>query len=250
MIREPMIRQEIGHSNRFQWRGTNVSRLEGFTDAVFGFALTLLVVSLEVPQTYDELLGIVAGFIPFASSFVIFSTIWYLHYIYFRRYGLEDGVTIVLNFILVFVVLFYVYPLKFLFTLFSRLERNALPVVHLPGGQVRRIIEPQQFGSLFTLYGLGLASIFLVFTLFYLHAYRSRERLNLNPLEVNDTLESLYCYLGTIAVSLTSVAVVKAGGGFGFQWAWLSYCSLPAVMTLIGAVMGRKRRKLEARLKK
>ena len=29
--------------------GCEVSRIEGFSDAVFGFALTLLVVSLEVP---------------------------------------------------------------------------------------------------------------------------------------------------------------------------------------------------------
>ena len=34
-------------------RHRDVSRLEGFSDAVFGFALTLLVVSLEVPETMD-----------------------------------------------------------------------------------------------------------------------------------------------------------------------------------------------------
>jgi len=31
-----------------------VLRIEGLADAVFGFALTLLVVSLEVPNTFDE----------------------------------------------------------------------------------------------------------------------------------------------------------------------------------------------------
>ena len=33
-------------------RAYEVSRIEGFSDAVFGFALTLLVVSLEMPETH------------------------------------------------------------------------------------------------------------------------------------------------------------------------------------------------------
>ena len=38
-------------------RGREVSRIEGFSDAVFGFALTLLVVSLEVPESFADLVG-------------------------------------------------------------------------------------------------------------------------------------------------------------------------------------------------
>jgi hypothetical protein len=40
----------------FRWRGGEISRIEGFSDAVFAFAVTLLVVSLEVPETFSELL--------------------------------------------------------------------------------------------------------------------------------------------------------------------------------------------------
>src|ERR1700721_919783 len=36
----------------FRWRSGVITRLEAFRDVVFGFPITLLVVSLEVPQTY------------------------------------------------------------------------------------------------------------------------------------------------------------------------------------------------------
>ena len=94
-----------------------MSRVDGFSDVVFGFALTLLVVSLEVPKSYGELHELIRGFIPFAVSFLLLMTIWYAHFQFFRRFGLHDMGTIVLNAALLFVVLFYVYPLKFLFSL-------------------------------------------------------------------------------------------------------------------------------------
>jgi hypothetical protein len=48
MIRESLISNGIGHSTDFRWRGHEITRIEGLSDAVFAFAVTLLVVSLEV----------------------------------------------------------------------------------------------------------------------------------------------------------------------------------------------------------
>src|SRR5438034_9670893 len=94
-----------------------VSRIEGFSDAVFAFAVTLLVVSLEVPHTFEELWLAMHQFFAFAICFALLFQVWWRHYNFFRRYGLEDAPTIVLTGILLFVVLFYVFPLKFVFTL-------------------------------------------------------------------------------------------------------------------------------------
>jgi uncharacterized membrane protein len=52
MIREKLIDKGIGDNKKLRWRSHEISRSEGLSDAVFGFAVTLLVVSLEVPKTY------------------------------------------------------------------------------------------------------------------------------------------------------------------------------------------------------
>ena len=96
--------------------GREVSRIEGFSDAVFGFALTLLVVSLEVPDNFDGLKEIMRGFVPFAATFALVCWIWFEHYAFFRKFDAEDALTIFLNCVLLFLVLFFVYPLKFVFS--------------------------------------------------------------------------------------------------------------------------------------
>jgi hypothetical protein len=46
MIRGKLIEKEIGRGGKFRWRSHEISRIEGLSDAVFAFAITLLVVSL------------------------------------------------------------------------------------------------------------------------------------------------------------------------------------------------------------
>src|SRR5438105_14902056 len=105
MFREPV--------DGFRWRSHEITRVEGFSDAVFGFALTLLIVSLEVPKTSTELLATMRGFGAFVVTFMILARLWYSQFTFFRRYALEDRVTITLNLVLLFTVLFFVSPLKF-----------------------------------------------------------------------------------------------------------------------------------------
>src|SRR3954447_6873686 len=115
LLRESLMKkqQEAG----FRWRGGEIARIEGLSDAVFAFAVTLLVVSLEVPKTFNELAAMMRGFLPFAISFALLMQVWHEQNRYFRRYNLQDSTSTILNWILLFVVLFYVYPLKFLWSL-------------------------------------------------------------------------------------------------------------------------------------
>ena len=108
----------------FRLRGHQVTRIEALSDVVFGFALTLLGVSAEVPKTFDQLLEIMREFPAFAICFAILISLWHDHYRFFRRYGLQDSPTIFLNSLLLFIVILYVYPLKFLFSLLVILSRH------------------------------------------------------------------------------------------------------------------------------
>ena len=185
-------------------RGENreITRLEGFSDAVFGFALTLLVVSLEVPRTYAELMNAMRGFGAFAVCFAIVSWIWYEHNLFFRRYGLQDGYTIVLNLLLLFVVLFYVYPLKFVFSmLLGGLFRSAQPTGP-------NTVETG--ATLMLIYSAAVFVLFLIFALLYANALRHRAELELDRFGVFDAQTSVWRHLLTAAVALVSILIALA----------------------------------------
>lgn len=236
MVRERLKERGVGASE-FRWRGNEITRIEGFTDAVFAFAVTLLVVSLEVPETFDELLAAMRGFFAFAICFWVLLTIWYNHYIFFRRYGLQDLPTTILNGILLFVVLFYVYPLKFLFTLF---------IGQIFGQEgVQDMIRPEQVPTLFVIYGLGFLAISLVSAALYFYAYRKRHELGLNPLEQFDTTANIQTSLVRGGVALLSVLIALIVGTRGASLAGWAYFLLAPALTIDGMLSGRRRRELE-----
>ena len=138
----------MAHALPFRYRAKEVSRLEAFRDVIFGFALSLIVVSLEVPKTFDALMETMRGILPFSFCFFIFIGLWMQHHEFFRRYALQDKGTIWLNIALLFVILFYVYPMKFMFVLMAR---------ELTGDRVSMAAD--QARTLFTIYGIGFAAV-------------------------------------------------------------------------------------------
>jgi hypothetical protein len=155
----------------FRLRGREITRLESFSDAVFGFALTLLVVSLDVPKSFNDLITTMRGFRAFAICFLLLVLIWNTNYKFCRRYGLDDGTTRFLTCVMLFLVLFYVYPLKFLFNLsITGLLFGAGPPISMTGSQ---------FSILLLIYDLGFAAVYGAMALLYVHAWRLRGALEL-----------------------------------------------------------------------
>src|SRR5262245_26647380 len=247
MLREKLIDKRIGENNKFRWRSHDVSRIEGLSDAVFGFAVTLLVVSLEVPRTFGELMGAMRGFGAFAICFTLLIVVWFNQYKFFRRYGLQDNPTVVLNAVLLVVVLFYVYPLKFVFTFLISLITGQGARVRLPNGTVETMVEnADQVATLMIVFGVGYVAVFGLFVLLYGHAYRKREQLGLNELEVFDTRTDIREAMLNVAIAVTSIAIAVVTRNAG--WAGMIYMLCPVVMTMHGMLTGRRRRSLEQRL--
>jgi uncharacterized membrane protein len=237
-----LAQRRIGGEEGFSWRGEDVQRVEGLADAVFGFALTLLVVSLEVPNTFDELLATMRGFFAFAISGWLLYSVWFDHYIFFRRYGLQDTLTMHLSSVLLFVVLFYVYPLKFLFTALMDELLGFSTQVGSSTGAVVQEIKPVQWPLLIVLFGVGFVVVQLVYFLLYWRAYALRGMLELDAYEASITRQEIQGYLLLAAVGLTSIAVALLGGVEASSWAGWVYLLIWPLMTINGYIMARRRR--------
>ena len=219
-------------------RGREVSRIEGFSDAVFGFTLTLLVVSAAVPENYADLRRIIIGFPAFAVTFAIICWIWYEHYLFFRRYALEDGITIALNALLLFVVVFYTYPMKFVFTrLIGNLFRTG------PGIQSGMAGNDGQM--LMVLYSAGFVALFSVLSLLHWHALRRREALALNAMDIYDAQANVTRHLINVGLGIVSIAIALFLPQL-LAFAGLIYFLIGPLQGAFGYYNGRRRDRLEA----
>jgi uncharacterized membrane protein len=219
----------------FRWRGGEITRLEAFCDVVFGFALTLLVVSLEVPRNYIELMTAMRGFLPFGLCFAQLILIWRAHYQFSRRYGLEDPYTVFLNIVLLFLVLFYVYPLKFVFTLLCS---------PLTGSEIGQGIEFHEASVLMRIYAVGFSAVFALFALMYARAYKLRKELDLNPVEVLETRVDAQQY-----ALMAAIGVISFGLAFTHpEWAGWWFCVIGPLLWIHGAIYGKRVRLLAEKL--
>lgn len=200
MFRKTIADKLQSGKNEFRFRGHEVRRIEAFSDAVFAFAVTLLIVNLEVPKNFSELMVTMRGFFAFGVSFVLLMMIWYEQNIFFRRYGLDDLKTVVLNCALIFVVLFYVYPLKFLFTLIF--SNQIYGEGHSPF-----VINQTDVSNLMAIYGIGYILIYILFSMMYSHTLKKAKELELLPGEIFDSKTKLYKNYILVAIGILSVIV-------------------------------------------
>lgn len=239
-MRQIFIKKKFGPKS-VRWRLHETSRIESFTDSVFAFAVTLLVVSLEVPETFKELSLSLSSMFGFAICFMMIMLIWFEQYIFFRKYGLQDTKTILMNCILLFVVLFYVYPLKFLFGFLT----SGNKVEHPDGSVVYRFANDGEIGQLMVIYGVGFMVLYGVFFMMNHHAWKLRDELKLNKLEVFNTRTAMMgngimVLIGTLSVTFALLDLSSKSA-----YAFLSGMCYALIGPSLGIFYNRRAKKIK-----
>lgn len=192
------------------------ARLDAFTDASFAFAVTLLVVGgSSAGDGYRALLAAMSSVPAFAIGFAIIGMFWWAH-VRWRGYrGDGDWLSVVLTFLLVFVVLVYVHPLRAMATSFADFllgRGNGL------GGDL---------GVVFQLYGAGFVAMAAIMFALFAEARRNRELDDAHRRALRGE-----CVIWGILMITGLVSVVLASAKTTERLAPLVYSSLPLTVGL------------------
>lgn len=210
MLRESVKNHYIGMNRDFRYRGEEPTRVEALSDAGFALAIGLLLISTSPPSTFEQLIKFTSDLIPFALCTALIMLIWFEHFKFFIRYGFRNGYIVVLNTLLLFILLFYVYPLKFLARLLMEIYGNMFK--QLFGYDTSTLtaftginITPQEMPLLMIIYGSGASAIFLILMLMYRYAWKKAGMLGLDRIEIFATREGIYSNLLMAGIPLSSV---------------------------------------------
>jgi len=187
----------------FRLRGIQMTRLETFTDAAFAFTVSMLVIAAQqIPDNIASLLAAFRNVPTFVSSIAVLGIFWWGHWLWSRRYGLEDGASIIISWGMIVTILIFIYPLKAIFGAMWFL---------LSDGRVGQPLalhttEPQA-RELFALYALVIIAVSAEVLLLNLRAWQLRESLRLNAREKLMTRAELTGWSIPVSVGIVSLVL-------------------------------------------
>jgi hypothetical protein len=219
----------------FRLRGIEMTRLETFIDAAFAFAISMLVIApQQIPDNIDALLGAFRNVPAFVASIIVLGIFWRGHWLWSRRYGLEDGISIFISWAMLVTILIYIYPLKGIFGSMWFL---------LSDGQVGHklgIHIDWQERALFALFAVGFIAIALEILLLNLRAWQLRDPLRLNPRERLITRYEVTGWSMPVGVGLISLLLALTLPIDQIVWSGWIYFSMALLVPLHSAYRRRK----------
>jgi uncharacterized membrane protein len=218
--------------NGFRLRGTDITRLETFTDAAFAFAVTMLVIAGDsVPTNYDALMDSLKDIPSFAAGIAMLLYIWYGHLQWSRRYGLEDGISVMLSGMLILSILVFVYPLKLVFAAMFAFFSGGFLISEFV------VTNAHDMTGLFVFYGFGFTITCLIISSLFYYSLKKQKQLKLNAREIFETKVNISLWLMVALPAFTSAIAAwllppNLGVWSGFlYWLYLIISPIFAIAT-------------------
>lgn len=208
-------------------RDQSARRLDGFVDAAFAFAVTLLVVAGSPPSTLDEL-GAALGRAPSViASFAIICVFWLGYRDVGRLAPRRDALSTILSLAIVLLVLIYVFPLRLMFESAFHMMSGRL----LPGRDLATDIADFRF--LFTAYGAGFLLLSGAYAALYGHHIRLGGDHGLSPAARAEARDWMICWLILMVVAVLSILLALLAPFPVAAWApGVIYMLIPILIAL------------------
>jgi hypothetical protein len=218
----PANLEALPQRDGFRLRGMEMTRLETFIDAAFAFAISMLVIAAQqIPDNIQALLAAFKNVPTFVCSIAVLGIFWRGHWLWSRRYGLEDGASILISWAMIVTILIFIYPLKAIFGAMWFL---------ISSGQVGQPFSlhttESQARTIFVIYALGLVAISAEILLLNLRAWQLREPLRLNALEKLVTRGELTGWSIPVGVGIVSLIFALTLPAEQIQWSGWVYFSM------------------------
>jgi uncharacterized membrane protein len=219
----------------FRLRGVEMTRLETFIDAAFAFAVTVMVIGAErVPDDITSLLAAFRNVPAFVASVAVLFIFWRGHWLWSRRYGLEDSVSILISWALLATILIYIYPLKAIFgAMFYGLSHGRF-------GHALGLRAEGQAQAIFAVYAIGFTALSAEILLLYLRAWKLRDALRLNAREQSLTRAELSGWCLPLVVGIIALVLALTLPTRLLAWSGWVYFSMAILVPLHRALIRRR----------
>src|ERR1700716_1128776 len=220
----------------FRLRGMQMTRVENFIDAAFAFAITMLVIAAQqIPDNIQALLAAFKNVPTFVCSIAVLGIFWRGHWLWSRRYGLEDGVSILISWSMIATILIFIYPLKAIFGAMWYFVSNGQL-----GKQLSLHTTEAQARAIFAVYAIGLIAVSGEILLLNLRAWRLREPLRLNVRERLMTGGEVTGWCIPVSVGIVALLLALMLPIEKIEWSGWIYSSMALLVPAHNRFLGRR----------
>jgi hypothetical protein len=224
----PADLDELPRLHGFRLRGMEMTRLETFIDAAFAFAISMLVIAAQqIPDNIQTLLAAFKNVPTFVCSIAVLGIFWRGHWLWSRRYGLEDGASILISWAMIVTILIFIYPLKAIFGAMWYLLSS-----HQVGRPFSLHTTQAQARTIFAIYALGLIAISAEILLLNLRAWQLRVPLRLNARERVVTRGELTGWSVPVSIGIVALIFALTLPAEQIQWSGWVYFSMIILVPL------------------